>query len=155
MLFLLFQIDRDRFAIPASEIIEVLPLVKIRKVLRAPPGLAGIFIYRGAPVPVIDLSEMTSGRAAEFRISTRIILVEYNAGPGKKQVVGLLAERATQMLRRDPKDFFDPGVRVTSASYLGPVTRDGQNIIQRIDLVRLLSDPIHQLLLPQALTRLE
>jgi chemotaxis-related protein WspB len=155
MLFLLFQLDQDRYAIPVREIVEVLPLLHIKKILQAPPGVAGIFNYRGTPVPVIDVSEMATGKPVAARLSTRIILVNYDGEGGLKHVVGLLAERATQMIRRDPKEFFNPGVSVQAAPYLGPVTNDGQGLIQRIELVRLLSDAVRNLLFPQALERIQ
>ncbi len=36
----------------------------IKQIPQAPPGVAGVFNYRGAPVPVIDLSELALGRPA-------------------------------------------------------------------------------------------
>ena len=62
MLFILFQIGRDRYALAASSIIEVLPLMNLKRVPCAPVGVAGVLNYRGTPVPVIDLNEMTLAR---------------------------------------------------------------------------------------------
>jgi chemotaxis-related protein WspB len=77
MLFILFQIRRDRYALPASDIIEVLPLINLKGLPNAPAGVAGILNYRGTPVPVIDVNEMILGEPAAQRLSTRIILVKY------------------------------------------------------------------------------
>lgn len=153
MMFLLFQLGKDRYALPAGEIIEVLPVVHLKKILQAPPGVAGVFNFRGTPVPVIDISEMALGLPAESRLSTRIILVAYEAYGGEKKIVGLLAERATQIIQREPREFIDPGVAVQNAPYLGPVINDAQGMIQRIELVRLLSDQIRNLLFPHSLQR--
>jgi len=153
MLFLLFQLGGDRYALPVNQVIEVLPLVEIKSIPLAPPGVSGIFNYRGTPVPVIDISQMTIGRPAELKLSTRIVLVKYDEL--EQQVVGLLAERATQLLRRDPKEFYDPGVSVASAPYLGQVTTDGTGLIQRIELVALLSGAVKKLLFPSELQRIE
>ena len=155
MRFLLFQIGSDRYALPVSEVVEVLPMVRIKKILQAPPGVAGLFEYRGTPVPVIDVSEMAVGRPAQARLSTRIILVNYQGVGGQKQLVGLLAERATQTFKREPKDFRNPGIAVEAASYLGAITSDAQGMIQRIELVRLLSDKVRDLLFPQSLQTIE
>ena len=64
MLFLIFELGADRYALQAAHIAEVLPVVRIKRVPHAPPGVIGVFDYHGAPVPVIDLSELTLGRPA-------------------------------------------------------------------------------------------
>jgi chemotaxis-related protein WspB len=56
MLFLLFQLGEERYALDTSHVAEVLPLVAITPIPQAPTGVAGLFNYRGAPVPAIDLS---------------------------------------------------------------------------------------------------
>ena len=40
------------------------------------------------------------------------------------RIVGLLAEGATALLRREPADFAHPGLHLPDAPYLGPVTTD-------------------------------
>ena len=67
--------------------------------------MAGLFNYRGAPVPVIDLSQLTLGRPAARRLSTRIVLVHYPDESGGTHLLGLIAERATQTVRHEPSDF--------------------------------------------------
>src|SRR3982074_2397318 len=99
MLFLLFELGRDRYALDVLQIAEVLPLVDITRLLQAPPAVAGIFNYRGAPVPGIDVSHLTLGRPAERRLSTRIVLVHYHDADGQTRLLGLIAERATQTVR--------------------------------------------------------
>ena len=74
MLFFYVQTGSDRYALEAERITEVLPLVGLKKSIRAPPGIAGMLNYHGEFVPVIDLSELALGRPAPPRLSTRIIL---------------------------------------------------------------------------------
>jgi len=88
MLFLVFQLNDDRYALDVSQVVEVLPLVRIRKMLRSPPGIAGTINYRGAHVPVVDLSELALGRPAALRLSTRIILANCSEQEGKSQRSG-------------------------------------------------------------------
>ena len=76
MLFLLFQLGNDHYALDVAQIAEVMPLVGITRIPQAPPGVAGMFDCRGVPVPVIDLSQLMLGRPAQSRLSTRIIVVE-------------------------------------------------------------------------------
>ena len=139
MLFLVFQLGAHRYAIDASQIAEVLPLVAINAIARAPEEVAGIFVYRGAPVPVIDLSQLFEGRPAERRLSTRIIIVHYPGGSGGTRVLGLIAEKATETIRREAVDFVDSGVLNDRAPYLGPVATDARGLVQRVDIARLLT----------------
>src|SRR5437899_1716431 len=121
MLFLLFQLGKDRYALEASRVVEVVPLLMLRCLPHAPKGVAGVFNYRGRPVPAVDLSELTLGRPARERLSTRIIVVNYPDAAGQSHLLGLVAEHATEMLRKEMKDFVDPGVKIAAAPYLGPV----------------------------------
>ncbi len=146
MLFLLFHLGRERYALEAGQVAAVLPLLIIKEIPQAPPAVAGLSNYRGTPVPVIDLSELTLGRPAQSRLSTRIILVHYADERGEPRLLGLLAEKATETLRRDPADFASSGVTIDAARYLGRVTADPHGLIQRIEVSQLLPASVRDLL---------
>src|SRR6267143_6482169 len=110
MLFLIFELGKDRYALDVRQIAEVLPLVAIKKVPRAPQAMNGLFNYRGAPVPVIDLTQLTLGRPSARRLSTRLVLVHYPDHTGQTHLLGLVAERATQTARHEASDFVASGV---------------------------------------------
>lgn len=156
MLFLLFQLGDDRYALDARQVVEVLPLVALRRVPLAPPALAGLFDFHGRPVPALDLSRLATGRAAPPRMSTRIVLVRYppaTAG-GREQLVGLIVEKLTQTVRREWSDFVDPGVRPGQAPYLGPVATGPDGLLQYVDIGRLLPPSMQELaLVPEVLER--
>jgi chemotaxis-related protein WspB len=146
MLFLLFRLENDRYALPAAAIAQVLPLVTIKKIPHAHRGVAGIFNYRGESVPVIDLSQLALGRSAIWSLTTRIVLVRYVDGRGEERKLGLIAERATEMLRCEESDFATTGVGGDAAPYLGPVTADARGLIQWIDVSSLLPAPLRDIL---------
>jgi chemotaxis-related protein WspB len=146
MLFLVFQLGRDRYALDATQVVEVLPLVRIKALPQAPAGVAGLCNYRGRPVPVIDLSAMALGRPAQVRLSTRLILLHYQDATGAKSVLGLLAEQATDTIRRNPEDFAPCGVDNPGTRYLGPVTKDREVLIQRIEAPQLLTPEVRSVL---------
>ena len=149
MLFLLFQIGKDRYGLEASQVVEVVPLVTLKKVPPAPPGIAGILNYHGVLVPVIDLSEMTTGKLSAPRLSTRIILVNYPIDAEEKHILGLMAEQATETIQLDPAVFSDPGIDVPEAPYLGPVARNARGLIQRIEVKKLIPDALRDRLFCQ------
>lgn len=142
MLFLIFQLGVDRYAIDAAHVVEVLPLVNSKYIPRAPLGVVGVFNYHSTAVPLIDLSELAQGTPSRKWMSTRIILVNWRDKSGKLHPVGFLAEHATQTMNRSEDDFADAGVATADAPYLGPVLTDADGIIQRIAIQNLLSDSI-------------
>ncbi len=149
MLFLLFQLGQDRYALDVGQVAEVLPLVSLKRIPQAPPAVAGVFDFRGEPVPVIDLSQTALGRPAQPRLSTRIILAHYPDGDGGKRLLGLMAEKVTETLRRDPADFVDAGVDNDATPYLGPVATDARGMIQWIEVDSLLTPAVRDLLFKQ------
>ena len=150
MLFLLLQLGQDRYALDAGQVAEVLPLVGITHIPQAPTEVAGVFNYRGAPVPAIDLSQLTLGRPAQIRMSTRIVLVHYPGADGQARLLGLIAERATQTVRHEEKDFVASGVTSDGAPYLGPVIADARGMLQWLDVRTLLPPSVRDVLFKQA-----
>jgi chemotaxis-related protein WspB len=146
MLFLLFQLGEDRYALDTGRVVEVLPLVAITPIPKAPAGVAGLFNYHGAPVPAIDLSQLTMGVPARGRLNTRIVLVHYPDGRGKTHLLGLIAEKVTETVRREPADFVASGVTTDRAPYLGPVATDARGVLQWIDVEWLLPASVRDVL---------
>jgi chemotaxis-related protein WspB len=151
MLFLMFKLGKDRYVLEAARVVEVLPLLDLKQVPEAPKGVAGIFNYHGRPVPAIDLSELTLGHPSGERLSTRIILINYPDETGRNHPLGLIAEHATEIIRRESGDFVEPGLKLGSPAYLGPVLLDSQGMIQWVHEQRLLSDRVRDLLFCETL----
>jgi chemotaxis-related protein WspB len=146
VLFLVFHLDNQRYALEAGQITEVLPLVDVRLIPHAPPEVAGVFNFHGVPVPVIDLSQLALGRPAVRRLSTRLVILGYADGTGERRSLGVIVERVTQTVQREPADFIDCGVTTERASYLGAVANDEDGLLQRIDVSRLLPAHVREVL---------
>jgi len=143
MLFILFQLGADRYALPAREVAEVLPLVALKEIPGTPRGVAGLIDYRGHAVPVIDLSALALGHRAALRVSTRVLMVKYPLPRGGgTRLLGLIAERATETIAKQPADFQPTGVASEATRYLGPVAHDTRGLIQRIEVDALLTDEL-------------
>jgi chemotaxis-related protein WspB len=148
-LFLLFRIGSERYALRATEVAEVLPRVALKPIARAPQWVAGVFAYRGAVVPVIDLSALTFGQPAEARTSTRLVLVNYRPDDAESaQWLGLILEQATDTLRCHPEDFQPYGLDNREAPYLGPVREDVHGLVQWVRVNDLLDESVRALLFP-------
>jgi chemotaxis-related protein WspB len=149
MLFLLFRLGRERYALEATDIVEVLSLITIKQIPGTPPEVEGVFDYHGKLVPAIDLSLLALGFPARRRLSTRIILVRYADERGYARIIGLIVERATELLRRERADFAAPEIANESTPYLGPITRDERGLIQWIAVRDILSESVRTLLFVQ------
>jgi chemotaxis-related protein WspB len=148
-LFLLFRIGQDRYALKATEIAEILPRLKLKAVAQVPHWVAGIFAHRGEIVPVIDISALNCGQAAQARTSTRMVLVHYRHDDRHPaQMLGLILEQATETLRCPASEFKAYGLDNRLAPYLGPVREDARGLLQWINVQELLSEPVRELLYP-------
>lgn len=146
-LFLIFRIGRERFALDATEVGEVLPLLPLKPIAQAPAWVAGVFAHRGRLVPVIDVSALTFGKAATRRTSTRLVLVHYHNHPTRRDLrLGLIVEYASETLRRNPDDFKPYGLHNRQAPYLGPVLEDAQGLLQWLRVNDLLDAQVRELL---------
>ena len=145
MLFLKFRIGSESYVLDSAQIAEVLPLLEITRVPHAPAGVAGLINYRGGCVPVVDLSELVLGEPARPHISTRLILVHYG-----EHLLGLIAEQATETMRRDAGSFADSGLASDAAPFLGPVTHDEGRLIRWIEVQKLLPAAISSVLFRRA-----
>ncbi|AZE87935.1 chemotaxis protein CheW [Pseudomonas orientalis] len=152
-LFLVFHIASERFALKATEVVEVLPRLPLKPIAQAPVWVAGIFAHRGALVPVIDLSALTFGTAAQARTSTRLVLVNYQPQPwSQARWLGLILEQATDTLRCDPAEFQPYGLDNRQAPYLGPVREDALGLMQWIGVAELLTDDVRAVLFSSELS---
>ncbi|KWB63917.1 chemotaxis protein CheW [Burkholderia ubonensis] len=161
MLFLLFELDGERYALEATRIVEVLALAPLKSIPGAPPWIAGAIDRHGKPVPVIDVAQLALGRAARRLRSTRLVVVRYHtpdaqpdappdSGSAAGRMLGLIVEHATQTCRIDPARFADSGIATPHARWLGPVAGDASGFVQWVDVRRMLDDDARALLFPPA-----
>ncbi len=143
MLMLVFYVGKNLYAIESSRVVEVIPQVSCREVHHVPEYVAGVFNYRGAIVPVIDLCQLIRGTASKAYLSTRIMMVNYPRPDGTTRCIGLMAERVIETMDRDEADFKDSGLQSGDAPYLGGIILDKKGLIQRLSLERLFSDVQH------------
>jgi len=137
MLVLLFFIGDIMYTIKCDNVREIAPMVKLKSVPHTPDFFAGYFNYRGAIVPVIDLCRLIQGSPCRMRMSTRIILVDYPGKDNTSNIIGLMAERVTETVKKPRESFILPNIRSKNAPYLGGIVMEENEMIQYIDLEML------------------
>jgi len=131
-----FSVSGNAYAVPCQRVIEVMPLLELRAVPRAPAWLAGVFAYHGALVSVVDACQLIGGYECSKRLSSRVAIVHCVLPELGDVVVGLLAERMTAVRRLEgtPLIASAPG----SLPYLDQVVQEGAELVHLIDVEGLV-----------------
>ncbi len=148
MLFLQFTVDNTRYVLATGAIIEVVPLAPLQKQPNAPAYVAGLMNYRGRSLPVIDISQLFAGYDSALHLSSRIVVVKLGLPEGEAIAIGLLLEKATEILKLEASEFIEPGLENPQTPYLGKVTMDGQGMLQLLTPENILSVLDRELLFP-------
>lgn len=128
----------ERYALAAQAITEVLPLVNLQLIPRAPEGVVGALNYHGSLVPVVDLKLLAYGVRSKAVMGTRIIINQIAIAERGERLLGMIAERVCNTIHRSSRDFKPQSLVTPAAPYLGEVTSDEEGIIQEIDVMKLL-----------------
>jgi chemotaxis-related protein WspB len=144
MLVLTFQVGREALALDIRRVREVVPRVRLRPISGAPEWLAGVFVYRGQVIPVIDLHRLSGGAECPPHLSSRIILVPLGRADGGERLLGLLATQVADIREvpaAPPASAASPLPFPTVGGQgpdLGAVVADGPGVLRLLDPERLL-----------------
>ena len=140
MLFLVFHVSDQRFALEARVIEEITPLVELGKIPKVAHYVAGIFHYRGSMIPVIDLCQLLEDRPSVAKVSTRIIVIRFTDKRGKSHLLGLIAEGVNDTFCTNLENFMGHDIEIAEAPALGRVMYDDSGMIQLVDTQQLLNE---------------
>jgi len=132
MLALTFQVGADRVAVDVRRVREVVPRVRVTPSTGGPEWLAGVFVYRGRVVPVVDLYRLVGAGECPLHLSSRVILVPRPDAPD--DLVGLLATQVA-----DVRDLPAPPPAAAGGPLLGPPVADGAGVLRLLDPDRLVA----------------
>jgi chemotaxis-related protein WspB len=144
MLALTFQIGEEKLALDIRRVREVVPRVRLRRVSGAPDWHAGVFVYRGEVVPVVDLHRLAGAEPCPEHLSSRIILIS----PSQAQrFVGLLASQVADTRELALQNCPASSMAQADKVDLGALVADGQGVIRLFDPDRFLPEAAWQQLL--------
>ncbi len=147
MLILGVSIGKERYGIEAVRVIEVVPLIQLKKVPLADASIKGLFNYRGQPTPVIDLCQLFEQRPCNDNLSTRIVIVNYPQASVTPRAVGFIAEHITDVMRCQPDDMRNSGITDSSNEFLGLIYSGDNGMVQLIDTDKILPESISRQLM--------
>ena len=128
MLFLIFQVGDQRLALDVRRVREVVPRVPLQRSPTAPDWHAGVFVFRGAVVPVVDLHRAMNAGTCPEHLSSRIILVSRAVDPAGA-LTGLLAAQVVDVRQLEARE--------------GTILADAGGILHIVDLEKLLPPEAH------------
>lgn len=88
--FLTVQVGDERFALPASDIAEVIRPPAVTRVPLGPSSLLGVANLRGAVMPVVSLHRLLGGEASPLA-NARVVVIDRGAP------VGLMIDKVTSL----------------------------------------------------------
>ncbi len=141
MLVLTFQVGNDRLALDIRRLREVVPRVQLQRAAGSPDWLAGVFIYRGRIIPVLDLHRLLGADECPPLLSSRILLVPLSSPRGEsteEKLVGLLAAGVAEIRDLVPGESLLPPLNAPGEPNLGQTLADRGEILHLIDLDRFL-----------------
>lgn len=137
MLALLFKVRESRFAVPARDLLEVLPLIKLDRIVGVPAHFRGICRHRGVSVPVADLSLLLGGPPSAREISTRVFVLAPKPG---RPPLGFLAERATETRQFQESEFEAISWSSSAVPFVTRVRQAPEGALHWVDADRLCQE---------------
>ncbi len=147
MLLIMCHAGANRYAFESRHVLEVLPQVNLHRLTGSPPWIAGLLIFRGAAIPVIDFTQLTQSIPCPNRLSSRIAILQI-ALKGVPKRFGVLAEQVG--LQDFIADSTQSGAETGGQTALGKLHLDEQGVFQIIDPPSLVSEDRQAILFPGA-----
>lgn len=131
-----FRIGEEEFGVNILQVQEIIRMLDITKVPKAPDFVEGVINLRGKVIPIIDLRKRFGLPFRERDKMSRIIVVELGA-----TVVGFIVDAVSEVLRL-PASTVEPPPPVVAgldAEYISGVGKLDDRLLIMLDMNRLLS----------------
>ena len=127
--YVLLQVGERRFALPASEVSELAPPVRLHQFPHNSPLVSGIIVRRGQLVPVYDVCPLLTGKDSPTH---QFYLVA-------RRHFGSASEPAAIPVNGDSELVTADTVQVTSPAFVSGRLMHGGESIEVLDLDRLVA----------------
>jgi chemotaxis-related protein WspB len=101
--------------------------------------MAGFINHKGQTIPIVDMRKLLAGTKSKTRLSTRIVLVDFLQEGKQHKTLGLIAEKATEVVKLSEEDFSPKAIHSDSASYLDSIANDSDGMLQKINIDELIN----------------
>lgn len=131
-----FNLDSERYAVDIMFIEEIIRLMEITQVPRAPEFVEGIINIRGKVIPVVDMKKKLGLGSISSDNNTRIIITNI-----RDKKVGFLVDSVNEVLRVDDFVIDDaPAVTINlDSSYIKGVAKTEKGLVIILDISKVFS----------------
>ncbi|MEH3124208.1 MAG: chemotaxis protein CheW [Sphingomonas phyllosphaerae] len=136
-----FGLGQEEFALPVTEVREILDHRPAFRMPDAPGWLLGLTDVRGTSVPMVDLRVRLGLAPAEATLATRVLVVEVPLDGTAPLLLGLVVDRVL-----DVSSFGSEAVEASPdiggrwrSEHLHAILRRGNGFIALIDLARIFA----------------
>jgi purine-binding chemotaxis protein CheW len=137
-MFVVFRLHEGSYGLPLENVSEVVRMVAITSVPRAPEWLLGVINVRGRVVPIIDLRLRLGLSPRTAELNTPVIVVQV-----KGRIVGLVVDRTEEVISLPPEAITPPDDLTVRARPVQAVANRNGELILILDLPRVVAGTEH------------
>ena len=132
-----FTLGHEVYGVDINKVREIICLVEITKVPKAPPFVEGLINLRGSVVPIVDLRKRFDIPPEEDRNKMRIMVVDVN-----QKTIGIIVDSVSEVLLLAGENIQDVPSTISSGidgRFLQAVGNVNDKLMQLLDLDRIFS----------------
>ena len=131
-----FRLGKEEYGVNIEQVREIIRIVEIIHVPKAPEFVEGLINLRGTVVSVIDLRKRFDITPSGEKENERIIVVEVQS-----RTIGVIVDSVLEVLRLSSSNMDDvpPTVSGVDTKFLFGVGKIGERLMMLLDLDKLLS----------------
>jgi purine-binding chemotaxis protein CheW len=131
--FVTFHMEEETFAVPLTDVQEIIRLPTMVEVPMASPSLEGLANLRGSVLPIINLRRIFRMKDAVHDDATRVVVMN-NGKP-----VGFVVDRMARVVTAEPREIENiDGIKATvDADLLEGIIKRAQSMIMILDTSKL------------------
>jgi purine-binding chemotaxis protein CheW len=139
--YMTFQLAQEVYGLPILSVREIIGLMDITRLPRAPEFIRGVINLRGKIIPVIDLRMKFGMTQVSSTDQTVIVVVQY-AHRGKDLTMGILVDEVLEVLSigqnaiEPPPDF---GAGAVDTTFILGVGKADRRVIFLLDIDKVLT----------------
>lgn len=137
MLMLIFKAGKNRFALDAKQVREVIPKIALKPITVAPPYVPGFANFGRIALPIVDFTLLLENQPSRNCLHTRVILLKTPHEENEPAKYGLMVEGLTKTTYKESEEFVNTGIMLRQFPFLVWGWTDPDGIIQIVDIDKL------------------
>jgi len=137
---LVFALDRQRFGVPADEVVEIVRAAAVRRVPGAPPIVLGALDVRGTLTAVIDLRARFGLPLRPIDLDDHFVVLRTRGKTGAMRTVAFVTDRAESLLAIDEATLGAPSSVSPHAMHITGIATTPDGMVMICDVASFLTE---------------